>query len=147
MANHVLRQIRDQAKTALTGLATTGSNAFVNRSDDQSLQDAELPALLIRVRESDAKISSMGTGRVYERSAKLEVTACVKQTGAFEDSLFTILKECEIALNSGQIAAKKVDIERIEIEDDAKGEKPIAVGRFTFDVLFYTALGSPDVAL
>jgi hypothetical protein len=147
MANHVIRQIRDNAKTALTSLTTTGANVFVNRSDDQALQDNELPALRIKVRESDAVVSSMGVGRVYERTCQLIVEACVKQNATFEDVVYTILKEVEVALAAGVTGAKSVDIAKIEIEDDAKGEKPVALGRFTFHVLFYTANGSPDVAL
>lgn len=147
MANHLLRQIRDNAKTALTGLVTTGANIFVNRSEDQDLQDTELPALRLRVRESDAAVSSMGVTRVYERSCQLVVEACVKQNATFEDVMFTILKEVEVALAPGITGAKSVDIKKIEIEDDAKGEKPVAIGRFTFEVTFYTANGSPDVAL
>lgn len=147
MAEHLLRQIRDNAKTALTGLSTTGSNVFVNRSDDQPLQDSELPALRIRVRESTAEIATLGVTRVYERTAALVVEACVKQNATFEDKITTILKEVEVALAAGLTGAKRVDIQKIEIEDDAKGEKPVALGRFTFEVLFYTAIGSPDVAL
>lgn len=147
MANHLLRQIRDAAKTALTGLATTGANAFVNRSDDQPLQDAELPGLRIRVRASDAITSSMGVGRVYERTAELVVEGCVKRKATFEDDCYLVAKEVEIALAGGLTGAKSVDIRRIEIEDDAQGEKPVAVCRMTFQVLFYTANGSPDTAL
>lgn len=147
MANHLLRQIRDNAKTALTGLATTGANAFVNRSEQQELQGSELPALRIYLRESDSKISSMGVGRVYERTAKLLVEACVKKVDTFEDDVYLILKEVEIALAAGLTGAKSVDIQSIEIEDDAQGGIPVAVGRFTFEVLFYTANGSPDTAL
>lgn len=147
MANHLLRQIRDNAKTALTGLTTTGANVFVNRSEEQALQDAELPALRIYVREDDAHIESMGVTRVYTRTAQLRVEACVKKNATFEDDVYTIAKEVEVALAAGLAGAKSVDIRKIEIEDDAKGEKPVAVGRLTFEVLYYTANGSPDVAL
>lgn len=147
MANHLLRQIRDNAKTALTGLATTGTHVFVNRSQEQPLQDSELPALRIYVRESDAVISSMGVGRVYERTAQLRIEACVKKNATFEDDVYQIAKEVETALAAGVTGAKSVDIKRIEIVDDGQGEKPVAIGHMTFEVLFYTANGSPDVAL
>lgn len=147
MANHVLRQLRDNSKTALTGLSTTGSNVFVNRSEDEPLQDSELPALRLYLRDSDAKILTMGVGRDYERSARLEVQACVKKLATFEDDLYQILKEVEIAMSSGSIGAKRADIVSVLIEDDAKGEKPVAVGHFTFELVFYTALGAPDAFL
>lgn len=147
MTDHVLRQIRDAAKTALTGLTTTQSNVFVNRSLEQPLQDAELPGLRLFVRESDSTVASMGVGRLYERTCNLVIEACVKKNATFEDDILTILKEVETALASGVTGAKSVDIRRIEITDDAQGEKPVALGRFTFEVLFYTAIGSPDAAL
>lgn len=147
MADHLLRQIRDNAKTALTGLTTTTTHVFVNRSVDDDLQDNELPALRIYVRTSDAVVSSMGVGRVYERTAELVVEGCVKKKATFEDDCYLIAKEVEIALAAGLSGAKSVDIRRIEIDDDAQGEKPVAVCRMTFGVLFYTANGSPDVAL
>lgn len=146
MANHLLRQIRDAAATALTGLATTGSRVFVNRSVEEALQDSELPGLRIRVREGDAVVASMGFTRDYERSCELVVEGCVKQNATFEDVCYAIAKEVEVALAAGLSCAKSVDIRHIEIEDDARGEKPVAVVRLTFSVLFYTANGTPDVA-
>lgn len=147
MANHLMRQIRDAAVTALTGLSTTGSHVYANRSDDQALQDSELPGLRIRVRQGDAVVSSMGVGRVYERTCELVVEGCTKRNSTFEDDCYGIAKEVEVALASGLSPAKSVDIRHIEIEDDAQGEKPVAVVRMTFSVLFYTANGSPDVSL
>lgn len=146
MANHVLRQIRDAAKTALTGLTTTGANVFINRTEDQPLQDSELPALRIRVKD-DVAVSSLGISRVYERNAELLVEACVKKNATFEDDLLTICKEVEIALAAGLSGAKGVDIRSIEFDEDASGEKPRALARITFNAFYYTANGSPDVAL
>lgn len=145
MANHALRQLRDNAKVALTGLGTTGVNVFVNRSEDEPLQDAELPALRLYLRESDATIESIGVNRIYLRNAMLEVQACVKKVATFEDDIYQILKEVEVAMNLGSIGSKRADIKTIHIEDDAKGEKPVAIGHFTFELEFYTAIGSPDV--
>lgn len=148
---HVLRQIRDAAETALDGLElANGSSgtaqAFGNRSDDQPLQDSELPAFRVRVREDDAAVSTFGNTRRYERTCQLIVEACVKRNATFEDDVYEMCRLAEAALTSLS-PAKAVDIRRIEIEDDAKGEKPVAVGRMTFEVLYYTAIGAPDAAL
>lgn len=148
MANHLLRQIRDQAKTALTGLQLNSVtiNAIVNRSDDQALQDPELPAFVIRVRESDAEISTLGVNRLYRRTCALEVDGCQKKNATFEDDAYELIRLAEVALvNSAVIAAKRVDIQKIEIVDDAQGEKPVIRAKMTFEVEFYTASGSPDV--
>lgn len=145
MANHVLRQLRDNVKTALTGLATTGANVFVNRSEDEPLQDAELPALRIYLRDSDAEVNEIGIKRTYLRKADIEIQACVKKMATFEDDVYQILKEVETAMNLGGIGSKRADIKQVRIEDDAKGEKPVAIGHFTFELEFYTQAGTPDV--
>jgi hypothetical protein len=71
----------------------------------------------------------------------------VKKNATFEDDVFTIVRDVEIGLNDAVVSAKKIDIERIEIRDDAQGEKPICVAEMTFDCMFYTAVGAPDVSL
>jgi hypothetical protein len=150
MANHVLRQIRDAAKSALNGLTTAASQttrAFVNRSDDEPLLDAELPAYRLRVRTDDITVSSLGVNRLYERSAELVVEAIQKKNATFEDDAYDLIKLAEVAIAGGLTGAKSVDIRRIEIEDDARGEKPRILARMTFAVYYVTAIGSPDIAL
>lgn len=150
MANHLLRQIRDAVKTALTGLSLNAVTIqpFVNRSDDQALQDSELPAFRIRVRTSSAAIESIGVNRVYDRVADIEVDGCVKKNATFEDDVYELVRLAEVALiNSAVTAAKRIDIKSIEIVDDAQGEKPVCIAKMTFEVEFYSVAGVPDVAL
>lgn len=150
MANHLLRQIRDAAKAALTGqtLNAVTIQTFVNRSEEQALQDSELPAYRIRVRVSDAATESWGVGRVYLRTCDLEVDGCVKKNATFEDDVYELIRLAEVQLiNSAVIAAKRVDIKSIEIVDDATGEKPVCIARMKFDVEFYSVAGVPDASL
>jgi len=151
MADHVRKQIRHRAKTLLTGLTTTGANAFASRV--KPLQDAELPALLIDTLESgDIRAgSAFGAGRILERSLPLTISAAVKQNDTYQDTLDQIFKEVEIALagdNTLNGLCKYVQPggePAVELSGD--GEKPIATGRMIFEVVYLTALNAPDVAL
>lgn len=147
MAAHVRQQVRDAVKVALTGLTTTGANVFDSRVYE--LKDDELPALRIFTNSEDVQIDSIGFSRLQDRRLELVVEACVKQNGAFDDTLDTILKEVEVAIaaNQGAGGAKFIQLAKIEIELSGEGEKPVGLGRMTFQVPYITALGAPDIAL
>ena len=147
MADHVSEQIVAGAKTALTGLATTGSNVFDSRV--YPVQDAELPCLLVDQGNEGSEISSLGVGRISERNVELVVVAKVKQNTSYRTLINTIRKEVEVALaaNQGIGGAKYVQPKSCEIELAGEGEKPVASATMTFDCLYYTALGAPDTAL
>jgi len=143
--SHVRQQIRDAAVTALTGLTTTGTRVYDSRV--YPMQDANLPGLRVFTNNETVKISSMGISRLLERDLELVVEACVKENSSFDNTLDTILKEVEVALAAGLTGAKYVSLKSIEIEMAGDGEKPVAVGRMTFDVPYITAVGTPDTAL
>ena len=145
MAEHVAEQIVAAAKTALTGLATTGANVFDSRV--YPIQDAELPGLLVDQGEESAAISSMGNSRINERLLDLVVIAKVKQNASYRTLVNTIRKEVETKLDLGFAPAKYVRPKSFELELSGDAEKPVASGTMIFEVLYYTAQGAPDVAL
>lgn len=152
MADHVRKQIRAAAAVALAGLATTGARVYVSRV--YPLQDAELPAgagaLRIYARDESVTVSSMGVGRVRERTLGLVVEACVKAVSGYDDLADQIQKEVEIAFDADQGLgglAKYVELRSVEDAFEGEAEKPVAVKRMTFEVLYYTAQGAPDAAL
>ena len=147
MADHVSEQIVAAAKTALTGLATTGANVFDSRV--YPVQDSELPCLLIDQGNETSDIASMGSDRVTERSMELVVVAKVKQNTSYRTVINTIRKEVEVVLaaNQGIGGAKYVQPKSCEIELAGEGEKPVASATLTFEVPYYTALSTPDTAL
>jgi hypothetical protein len=146
MADHIRRQVRDAAVAALTGLATTGSRVFASRI--YPLQDAELPGLLVYTQNEDAARAELG-GLLFERTLELVIEGHVKAADGFDDTADAIAKEAEAALaaNQGIGGAKYVHLRRTEVEFDAQAEQGAARIRLTFEVLYYTTLGSPDVAL
>lgn len=151
MGDHVRKQIRDRVKTLLTGLTTTTSNCYASRV--KPLQDAELPAVLVDTLEAGEirPGSAFGAGRVLERALPLTISVAVKQTDNYQDTLDQIYKEVEIALagdNTLGGLAKYVQPSSEPAADlSGEGEKPIATGRMTFEVVYLTALNAPDQAL
>jgi hypothetical protein len=145
MANHVRRQIRDAAVTALTGLTTTGTRVYDSRV--YPMQDANLPGLRIFTNNETVEISSLGVGRLLDRQLELVVEACVKENDSFDNTVDLIIKEVETALASGLTGAKYVQLKQIEIEMAGDGEKPVAMARMTFDAPYITVNGTPDTAL
>ena len=148
MADHVRKQIRAAAVTALTGLATTGARVFASRV--YPLQDADLPGLLVSNSEEAIESASLGgANRYLQRTLTLEVKACVKQVSGYEDLVDQIAKEVETALaNNNTLGAlcKYIVPRGIETELAGEAEKPVAVATLRFEVLYYTALNAPDVS-
>lgn len=147
MADHVRKQIRDAAVAALTGLATSGDRVFENRTHE--LQENEVPGLRIYTNNEASRILSLGIGRRRERGLELVVECCSKKADGFDDELDAMIKEVELAIdaNQGMGGAKSIEPRSIEIDMDGEADQDIGVARMTFDVLYYTALGEPDVAL
>src|SRR5574343_361509 len=109
MANHVHKQIRDAVKTALTGLATTGSRVWANRL--QVMQDADLPGLRIYADDETSADLSMHAPGISERQLTLVVEAVVKAVSGLDDTLDQIAKEVETALaGTITVSGKPLDI-------------------------------------
>jgi len=147
MANHVRRQIREAAVTALTGLTTTGTR--VKSSLVYPMQDGDLPGLRIDVGPEQIVVDSITANPTMERTLQLVVQACVKQTATYNDTIDAILKEVEIAIAAHQAlgGAKHVLLQSITPALAGEGEKPIAVTTLVFEAPYYTTLAAPDVAV
>lgn len=146
MANHLRQQIRDAAKTTLTGLTTTTTHVYDSPVDE--LQDSQLPALRIFTNDEEINTLTLGPSRLNERSLQLVVEACVKKLATYDDQLDTIMKEVEVAIagnNSLTATCKYVNLKKIEVEMSGDGEKPVAIGRMTFEAFYVAAIGTPDV--
>src|SRR6266853_5028917 len=114
MADHVAEQIVQAAKAALTGLVTTGANCF--DSLVYPLQSAQLPALLVDQDVESSVISTLGIGRIYERTMDLLVVAKIEQNTNYRTVVNTIRKEVEIALAPGLTGAKYVAPKDFKLE-------------------------------
>jgi len=148
MANHLRRQIREAAAAALTGLTTTGSRVFASRA--RLLQASDLPALRVFCDDEDIENKTMGPVRERKRTLELVVEGCCAANTDADDTLDQIAKEVEIALdnnNSLGVGVKWIEPKKIKAEFMGHGEVLIAVARMQFEAVYYSAKGSPDVAL
>lgn len=146
MQDHIRKQVRDAAVTALTGLTTTATRVF--RSRTHELQDANLPGLRIYTNEESVAMASLGPTRSLERTLRLVVECCSKKTSAMDDELDAMVKEVEVAIAANQSlgGAKYVQLTGIEIDMEGEAEKEVGVARMSFEVLYHTALATPDIA-
>jgi hypothetical protein len=148
VADHVAEQIVAAAKTALTGLTTTGARVFDSRV--YPVKDIDCPCLLIDQGDEDSatgEIAGGGFSRTIERNHQLIVVAKVVQNTAYRTLVNTIRKEVEVALGPGLTGAKSVTPISCVTELAGEGETPIAGATMTFVCPYITALGAPDVAL
>lgn len=152
MANHVRQQIREAVATTLTGLATTSTRVFQSRI--RPLIDAELPALRVYTAQEQVNNAvTIGFPNRQERTLTVRVEAVVKAVTNFDDTVDTIIKECEAAINAstsaytaGGLARGGITLDAIEVDLDDSVEKPVAIARMDFQALYFTQSNAPDVA-
>jgi hypothetical protein len=149
MANHLKRQIRDAVigSGVLGNLTTTAARVYDSRV--HPMLAADMPGLRIYTAAERVEAASNGPSRVERRFLDLVVEACVKST-TFDDTVDLIQQEIEVALAANQslgAGVKAIQLRETEDEMDDEAEQPVCVRRMTFEVLYYTALGAPDVAL
>lgn len=146
MADSVDQQILDAVVVALTGLTTTDDRVFPDRTHE--LQEVNLPGLRLYTNEEEITTASLGIGRRRQHRMVLLVEACSKKSSGMDRELKTMRKEVVTALDANQGAggAKFIEPRRIEIDMTGEAEKEVGIARMTFEVLYYTAQGAPDVA-
>lgn len=147
MANHLRQQIRDQIKTTLTGLTTTGNR--VTDSRVYPIASNGTPALVIYTKEEASMPLDMGTNttRIIDRSLTVSVEVYVKATANFDNTLDTICKEIEIAIYADPTLnglAKDCYLEATSIEFNAEGEAPVAFATLDFLTNYMNLATTPD---
>ena len=148
MADHVRKQLRDAAVTALTNLTSTSGRVYEGRANPLP---TELASLLVDIGGERIEASSRGgAGRINQRDLELEVRAIVKGTG-YLASLDAIVLEVETAIAANQSLGglakwvQPTEYDRPEI--DGSGEKTVAVQTMRFQITYYAALNAPTAAL
>lgn len=145
---HVRKQIRDAAKAALTGLTTTGSNAFQSRV--HAIHENTLPAVNVYTANEESELVSItSSGSRLARTLELVVEAYVKKVSGYDDQIDQIAVEVEEALNSDATLSgltKWLVPAGVEIEFEGEGEKPVAVATMTFNCLYETIDSDPETA-
>jgi len=147
MSEHVRKQIRNAAKGALQGLATTGDRVFVSRV--YPLDSAKLPGLLIFTPSEDSGREDSPTDLM--RDMTLQVHGVVKISENLEDELDDIALEVEVALDTLALAGLAKIYHGIQgTASTLAGEdvdKPHGAIAMEFLYTYRTVTGSPDVAV
>lgn len=132
--SHARQQIRDQLKTTLTGLATTGSNVFDSRVYDHDV----LPSLSIYTLSEELGEESANK-QLRMLSVVVEVRA--KATTNLDNTLDTIGAEVESAIFAGGDTTlsgkcKDIDFDGVDIELSADSEQPAGLMSMRFVCLY-----------
>ena len=136
---HVRKQIRDNVVTALTGLATTGSNVF--RSRVYPMETSKLPGLAIYTDSEEIAPQTINPPRTQLRTLTVTVDCYVKGVSNFDNDLDTISEEVEEALTADLTRgglAKDTRVSSFQADFSGEGEQPIATGKISIEVDYVT---------
>ena len=148
---HLRNQIRDQIKTQVTGLTTTGSNVFSHRV--YPVQDTELPAIIVYTSSESAARATLGgfnSSVSMLRTLNTSIEVYVKATSTVVDTLDTIAEEIEAAMGFDETLnglAEDLFLVATSIEINGDGEQPIGVLKLDYDVAYRTTISDPTNSL
>lgn len=143
--SHARTQIRAEAVTRLTGLASTGSRVYPSRV--RPLADTSLPCLLVYLDEEEMSNEIIGQP-ILDRVAKLKVRAVAKVSQDLDTALDQMLAEVEAAMGTGPLASVQISVpESIEVDLDDSLEKPVGIATITYRINYFTTAADPTVAL
>lgn len=149
---HVRKLIRDRVVTTLTGLTTTGSNAFKTRV--YPIGSGSLPGLAIYTKEESIQHISMGasggTPRLQLRDLDLTVEIFVRGVTGYDDSVDQICKEIEEAIEADSTLggyAQSVSVNTFSADFIGDADQPLGFAALTISVQYQTREGSPDIAI
>jgi len=135
---HVRESIRNNIQTTLTGLTTTGSNVFTSRV--YPIQSAKMPGLCIYTSSESIQVQTLAPPRGLVRTLEVSVEAYVENTDP-DDVLDDISAEVEAAMATDLTRggyAKDCRLTSFEAEFAGDVEKPLVVGRMTYEILYST---------
>lgn len=150
MSYHARRQIRDAAVTALTGLASTGSNVYGTRLYPRDVEPCLAVFALQETTDFDLGVeSAAGTTRQH-RVLDLMVVATVKVADSFDDDVDQVCLEVEKALTTASALlalVKELQLARTEIEFSTESEKPVGRARLMFRVEYRVDETAPETII
>ena len=111
------------------------------------------PALVVESDSEDQQtntslnLQSTWRNRLVQRTLQIVVNAEVQQTGTYARVRDQLLAQVEVALATSAIAGvKSITPTGFRADLSYAGDKPIAVGRQRFDVVYTTTQGAPATA-
>lgn len=137
---HVRKLIRDNVKTTLTGLTTTGNNVYQTRV--YPLAEDKLPGIAIYSSEESTLFGSMNPPRTQIRTLTLAVEIYVKAVDNYDDTLDQICLEIEESLYADLTRggyAKDTQVLRFSSDFSGDGDQPVAYGTLEVSVDYATS--------
>lgn len=150
MADHLRDQILVALKTALTGLTTTASHVYADRTD--ALAAGEIPGLTINQGNETTEYATLGGPRLVKAYFDVMVDAYDARTAAQADArkrANTIAKEVQIAIGANLslgALCKYVNLAQTDFDLSTEGDSPSAVARMRYQVFYMFAENDPTVA-
>ena len=152
---HVRRQLREQTVTQVTGLATTGANAFDSPADP--IPENKLPAVRVFTSEGTETVvnsTTIGFPCRQKRTLPILIEGVAAVTADLDDVLDGIALEVEKAMGAtvlaftlNNLAREGVALDRIETARSVEGELDVGVVRLHYEAIYFTNSNAPDVAV
>lgn len=140
---HIRKTIRDNLKTALTGLTTTGNNISASRV----YAIRTLPAIILYTLTEESSYATIGLPRTVERVLNVVAEIYVKGSSGYDDQIDQISLEIEEAIYAdvtlGGIA-KDTRLTGLDVQFRGDGDQPVGIGVVTIQVTYHTTEGSPQ---
>ena len=140
---HIRKSIRDNLKSALTGLTTTGSNIHASRV----YAIRTLPAIIIYTLNEDSVYETVGLPRTISRTLNVVAEFYVKGNTGYDDQIDQISLEVEAAIYSDVTlggVAKDTRLVSLDVQFRGDGDQPVGIGVATIEVTYVTTEGSPE---
>jgi len=141
---HIRQLIRDNIKTTITGLTTTGNSVYQTRVNP--LAAPKLPCLLLYTDDESISYDTVSYPRTQSRRLTVKIEAYVKGTTNYDSTLDLISSEIEAALYEDVTRgglAKDTRINSFGADYSGEGDQPVACGILTVEVIYTTQEGSP----
>jgi len=145
---HVRKLIRDNIKTTITDLATTGRNVYQSRV--YPISGPKLPSILLFNKAEEIEYQTIGTPRLQMRTAEFELEIYVKGVSGYDDSLDQICVEVEEALYTDLTRgghAQDTRVTNFSADFNGDGDQPVAVATLTIEVQYQVRENNPDVSI
>jgi hypothetical protein len=144
MADHLHKQIREAAATALTGLTTSGARVYQNRL--HPFDSTSLPGLRISLAGDSVTPETIHHPHIQSHQLALVVECVAAAVADLDDKCDLMSKEVEIALASGITVAGRTLRPTLAGSryDEEAGGTPAGSKRLNFTVDYECLNTTPD---
>lgn len=139
MTYHIRKTIRDEIKTILTGLPTTGTKVFSDYV--YSISESSLPCICVVTRGEIPNRETIGKPAIQQRTLEMAIYGLVKMNNTYQDVLDQIGYEVEMAIYNNITLnglVKDLSITSIDTSVDDEFDKPTGFINMKLQVTYRT---------